>query len=40
VFAAALVEYVWKVPTTGARAASAAYQDTTGAFGSCTCTTS
>ena len=37
---AALVEYVWNVPTTGTRAASVAYQDTTGTFGSCTCTRS
>ena len=37
---AAPVEYVWNVPTTGTRAASVAYQETTGTFGSCTWTTS
>ena len=30
------VEYVWNVPTTGTRAVSVAYQDTTGTLGSCT----
>ena len=39
-FAIPLVEYVWKVPTTGIRAVSVAYQEASGAFGSCTWTTS
>jgi phosphatidylinositol alpha-mannosyltransferase len=39
-FASRLVEYAWKVPTTGARAVSVANQLTAKAFGSWTWTTS
>jgi hypothetical protein len=33
-FTTGFVEYVWKVPTAGIGAASVAYQDASGAFGS------
>ncbi len=39
-FGKALVEYAWKVPTTGAPRKTIASQPTIGASGSCTCTTS